>query len=183
MIAAELMVPCLSSAANCRLDWVAVAAVGAWAAAIATFFAVLLPFLAGRWKARMQVEAQISDFVPELLRIRATIDRSRAAIEEHLGSNYTPPFEDFQIAVVVPGMEMTRKGEALVRSLRVLQIELSKWNEIARHANNHGAVNTMQADQARNRLLQGLKRLDDAARKLGRQIGASYPHLRASDLE
>lgn len=43
MIAAEVMVPCLSWATTCRLDWTALSAVGGWAAAIATFLAVYVP--------------------------------------------------------------------------------------------------------------------------------------------
>lgn len=44
MFAAEVMVPCLSTASNCRLDWAAISAMGGWVAATVTFFAVLLPY-------------------------------------------------------------------------------------------------------------------------------------------
>ena len=65
MIAAEVMVPCMSTTASCRLDWVAIAALGGWAAAIATFFAVLLPFRNYQKELKLRrlsedVEAQIA---------------------------------------------------------------------------------------------------------------------------
>lgn len=43
MIAADVMIPCLSSLPNCRLDWAALSAIGGWASAIATFLAVYVP--------------------------------------------------------------------------------------------------------------------------------------------
>ncbi|WP_426805332.1 hypothetical protein [Stenotrophomonas sp. SrG] len=62
MIAAEVMVPCISAASSCRLDWTALSAVGGWAAAIATFLAVYVP--ARNYKAdnerRAKRERQIS---------------------------------------------------------------------------------------------------------------------------
>lgn len=55
MVAADVMVPCMSFSPACRLDWAAVAAVGGWLAAVVTFFAVLLPFLQGQ-KQRRELE-------------------------------------------------------------------------------------------------------------------------------
>lgn len=42
MIATTVMVPCMSFAPTCRLDWVAIAAVGGWAAAVVTMVAVIV---------------------------------------------------------------------------------------------------------------------------------------------
>jgi len=62
MIAADVMVPCFSFLPTCRLDWTALAAVGGWAAASATFLAVYVP--ARNYKAanerRAKRERQIS---------------------------------------------------------------------------------------------------------------------------
>ena len=62
MIAAEVMVPCVSFLPTCRLDWTALSAIGGWAAAFATFLAVYVP--ARNYKAdnerRAKRERQVS---------------------------------------------------------------------------------------------------------------------------
>lgn len=44
MFAVDVVVPCLEWSPHCRPDWSAISALGGWAAATITFFAVLLPF-------------------------------------------------------------------------------------------------------------------------------------------
>jgi len=77
MIAADVMVPCLSFVPTCRLDWAALSAVGGWAAALATFLAVYVP--ARNYKAdnkrRAERERQISfieinRLLPKVLDVR-----------------------------------------------------------------------------------------------------------------
>ncbi|WHL17674.1 hypothetical protein [Stenotrophomonas acidaminiphila] len=70
MIAAEILVPCFSTAADCRFDWVAIAAMGGWAAAAATFFAVLLPF---RQYRKALKDRQESDYVDGQIAGRGTV--------------------------------------------------------------------------------------------------------------
>ncbi|WP_282294853.1 hypothetical protein [Stenotrophomonas sp. PS02289] len=48
MIAAEVMVPCMSSVPTCRLDWAAVSAVGGWIAALITLIAVVVALSSSR---------------------------------------------------------------------------------------------------------------------------------------
>jgi hypothetical protein len=58
MIAATVMVPCMTSAPDCRFDWTALSAVGGWIAALATFMAVmaaLIPIVLNLWRRRQQV--------------------------------------------------------------------------------------------------------------------------------
>ncbi|RRU70826.1 hypothetical protein [Stenotrophomonas maltophilia] len=61
MIAAEVLVPCMSFSPFCRLDWAAIAAMGGWAAAIVTFFAVLLPFRQFRRELELREAADLTD--------------------------------------------------------------------------------------------------------------------------
>lgn len=88
MIAAEVMVPCMSFAPSCRLDWTALAAVGGWVAAAVTFLAVLLPFMQGQKDRRDQERAarfsatlSLEQFVLTLIDIRAAIRGSIQAVE------------------------------------------------------------------------------------------------------
>ncbi|WP_313242062.1 hypothetical protein [Stenotrophomonas sp.] len=61
MIAAEVMVPCISFSPACRLDWAAISALGGWLAAAVTFFAVLLPFRQYRRELRAREDAERTD--------------------------------------------------------------------------------------------------------------------------
>ncbi|WP_303638768.1 hypothetical protein [Stenotrophomonas tuberculopleuritidis] len=87
MIAAEVMVPCMSLLPNCRLDWTALSAIGGWAAAIATFLAVYVP--ARNYKAdnerRAKRERQVSfveinRIIPKVRDIRGQVRTLQAKV-------------------------------------------------------------------------------------------------------
>lgn len=69
MFAVDVMVPCIAGA-RCQLDWSAIAALGGWAAAVMTFFAVLLPFTQYR---RAERARDAADFVEGQVAIRGAL--------------------------------------------------------------------------------------------------------------
>ncbi|WP_349984496.1 hypothetical protein ABRP17_016380 [Stenotrophomonas sp. WHRI 8082] len=70
MLAVAVMIPCFEWSPSCRLDWSAIAALGGWAAAAMTFFAVLLPVRQLR-KAASARDA--SDFVEGQIAVRRSV--------------------------------------------------------------------------------------------------------------
>lgn len=174
MIAAEVMVPCLSTAANCKLDWAAISAMGGWAAAIATFVAVLLPYMNGRQKDAARIEMQISDFIPELRSVRSKIRFLRIKATEPLEHNFsTRP--SLQIAVVIPSIEPTRKLKDVSDALRLFQAEAVRWNVYARTVDEDKTYVSPSWNAMKIR--DGLLRLDSTITRMQDAIAKVYPHL------
>ncbi len=90
MIAATVMVPCMTSAPDCRSDWAALSAVGGWIAALATFLAVvvaLIPILLSFWRRKHHV----------MLMGRVTVDDLLVQELHLLGAMRIPRAPDYAV--------------------------------------------------------------------------------------
>lgn len=70
MFAAQIMVPCFEYGDACQLDWAAISALGGWAAATVTVFAVLLPF---RQYKKEIAERRRAELVDEQIAVRGSV--------------------------------------------------------------------------------------------------------------
>ncbi|PTA70500.1 hypothetical protein C9412_17155 [Stenotrophomonas sp. Nf1] len=127
MYFAEIMVPCFESGANCRMDWVAVAAVGGCAAAVGTVVAVALPY----WRARREESAVtrmvLADVIPDLSAIKRDLETTMTLVSM-IKEGRADPDEDFvariSLYTELPEMKVIPERSEAIKALTALRKQI-----------------------------------------------------------
>jgi hypothetical protein len=142
------------------MDWVAVAAVGGWVAAFVTFFAVLLPYLAGKRKAEIAQRLAGLDFEIFFSDLEYRV-RFAASLMELRASKQTwftkVDWETLRIPPVLHGFEPREDTLKLLVQLRLLQKEISEWNGFVEIHTNIGELSDEHRDGATAGLIRTFK--------------------------
>lgn len=133
MIAAEVMVPCMSSVVGCRLDWSAVAAIGGWVAALVTFLAVILPIKRRESEDLAVAKAAMVDFAEDLIALRdsmGVVGFLLNSIKPGGDANRNNSLvRGLSRQVSVPTLTATPETLSLVQALNRLRRAVNRWNE------------------------------------------------------
>lgn len=133
MIAADVMVPCLSFAPTCRLDWAAVAAIGGWVAAIVTYLAVILPMKRRESEDRAVAKAAMVDFAEDLIALRDSMGIVGFLLNSIKpggdASRNNSLVRGLSRQVSVPTLKATPETLPLVQALNRLRRAVNRWNE------------------------------------------------------
>lgn len=163
MIAAEVMVPCISSVAGCRPDWAAIAAMGGWVAAIVTFLAVILPMKRRKSEDRAAAKAAMVDFAEDLIALRDSM-----GIVGFLLNTVKPGGDanksnalvrGLSRQVSVPTLTPTPETLSLVEALNRLRRAVIRWNETV--ATFDVSYDPELGGAFEDHLIEGLKRDHD----------------------
>ncbi|MDX5516190.1 hypothetical protein [Stenotrophomonas sp. RG-453] len=124
---------------NCVVWWDAWAAVGAWAAAIATFFAVIVPVFLSSRKERLRNELELSDFVYSLPPFIAQWRRSLAILEqmsEEPSENHVEQLDALRLALSFPSLEPAFRMRRVLIGFRTVSRDLAAWNRTVEEFRN-----------------------------------------------
>lgn len=134
------MSPCMEPGIKgCVVWWDAWAAVGAWAAAAATFVAVIVPLIIASRKERLRNELELVDFVYSLPPFLAQWRRSVDVLEhiaESEGRTDASQLDMLRLAISVPPIEPSLRMRDVLTRFRLLTRDLATWNQFLEEARN-----------------------------------------------
>ncbi|WP_314102706.1 hypothetical protein [uncultured Stenotrophomonas sp.] len=176
MIAAEVMIPCASPVASCRLDWAAIAAIGGWVAAIVTFLAVILPMKRRKSEDRAVAKAAMVDFAEVLIALRDSMGIAGFLVNSVKpggdASKKNSLVRGLSRQVSVPTLAATPEMLPLVQALNRLRRAVIRWNETV--ATFDVSYDPELGGAFEDHLIDGLKRdhdrLMDEIRAVARMI-------------
>lgn len=116
---------------DCVVWWDAVAAVGTWAAAIATFLAVLLPYWANVRKDRIRRRLAVFDFEVSLKDLEYRAEHAMDLLEYRRTADQWLLQTDWQLLRFPPPVHAIEPGKEVERLLVVLarlRVEVANWN-------------------------------------------------------
>jgi hypothetical protein len=166
---------CWELGPQCTVDW---SAWGTWAGAAATFFAVLLPYLASRQAARLRIQLAISDFIRELSLINIQLATAQGVLDNPQVFLAREAISMMRVRASIPSLEADMSIRRTLLEVRNLSQQIENWNL---------AVDVLAGDSVE--LLRGdgwpmgnareqLKRVSEAAAATARAIAADLPELR-----
>lgn len=148
---------------DCVVWWDAVAAVGAWAAATVTLFAVLVPVILNLRKERFRNHLALADYVhdlPEFLSQWLDYGRTIEDLLEEPSFIEPRDLAGLTIDFPVPVLESSARVESILVLLRLLKKDAKAWNRMVEITQEAVALN----EKFRNRTTEGLNLESDHAR-------------------
>ena len=116
---------CWDLGPQCTVDW---SAWGTWAGAAATFFAVLLPYLAARRAARLRAQLAIGDFIRELNQVYAQVITADRVLKNPLDLPLRDAIQMLRIQAFMPALEADPSIRRTLLEIRSLSHQIENWN-------------------------------------------------------
>lgn len=164
----------------CRPRWEAWAAVGAWAAAVATFLAVLLPFRRQRAADTLRAEMAVAEFMPDLWKLAVRIREIRGFTEIPTRARGSQLAEIFVLRVSVPLFEPVPQLRSVIIACRRLKASISQWDLYASvlidpHKSDEEPFGKLDDEVAESLLAD----LEVCVARVAREIHTALPELAA----
>lgn len=162
----------------CRPRWEAWAALGAWAAAAATFLAVLLPFARQRAADRLRAEVAVADVMPELWRLAVRVREIRSNTARRSGVWQADIGPLLVLNEAVPTVEAIPELRGVLIASRGLRASISQWNLYARLL-----ASRYRQEEPLAEILEGesvdilLRQVEQRVQDMAKQIGVALPIL------
>jgi len=118
---------------DCVVWWDAIAAVGTWAAALATFLAVLLPYTLERRKERVTQQIAAVDFQGDLIKLQDRARNAASLLQMRASADrwFIPADWQFlKLPQISHAIQPTVTTKSLVLALSRLRNALSDWNAV-----------------------------------------------------
>lgn len=123
MIAAQVMIPCMSSAPACRLDWTAISAVATFLAVLAALLVGILPIALKSYSRREQAKllgmVAVDDLLVQELHIRAAVQVPTTVSKVVTSWDYEQVNKCVQMLNPRSAVELIPFSELLPRKVRV----------------------------------------------------------------
>lgn len=168
---------CWELGPNCTVDW---SAWGTWAGAAATFFAVLLPYLAAKRGARLRAQLAIGDFIRELNLIALQLATAAGALEFPLNLPPRDVVSMLRVRAVLPVLEADPSVRRTLLEIRNLGHQLENWNLAVDLLLGEGEELLFHDGWAMDNARRQLTVASNAVSAVARAIVSELPELRDS---
>lgn len=168
---------CWELGPKCTVDW---SAWGTWAGAAATFFAVLLPYLAAKRATRLRAQLAIGDFIRELNLIALQLATAAGALEYPLNLAPRDVVSMLRVRAVLPVLEADPSVRKTLLEIRNLGHQLENWNLAVDLLLGPGEELLFHEGWAMDNARKQLTDTSNAVSAVARAIVAELPELEGS---